>query len=251
MIKYKTIKNCGRLVVVQNTKENDNGTKVSKVFLDKLICGIITHSADYFDRYLKDTKNHDHIFGYRERQLHSVVCQSIADLTPSFVMEHPVYRKPHGKGKYSGHVDYWINYENYSFIMELKHCYFAYKRANSSAISKKFNAALKQLNSVKKEDCQNLSINKGLIKIALQAIVFYYGYRDDKVEDDIKERDFQKDFKQLFTNSSDLNNKEKVNFRSLWLLNERLVKPISYDNRFEIYPAVAFIGNVDTRLTKQ
>lgn len=240
----KKIKNCGRLIVVQYPKENDDGTKVSRVFLDKLICRIITHSTDYFDRYLKDTKDHDHIFGYRERQLHSVVCQSIADLTPSFVMEHPVKRKPHGGGKYSGHLDYWINYKHYSFIMELKHCYFAYKRANSNAISKKFEEALKQLKNVRKDACHNLKINNGLIKIALQAIVFYHVSRDDKVEEDIKKRDFQEDFKQLFTKCSYLGNNENVNFRSIWLLNERLIKPVRNDDRFDIYPAVAFIGKV-------
>ncbi|MBU4374759.1 MAG: hypothetical protein KJ714_10090, partial [Euryarchaeota archaeon] len=81
MIKYKTIKNCGEIGI--DFKDND-GTRVSKVFLEKLIRRIVKRSTNYYD------KTGEHIFVYKEKQLHSVICPSIADLTNSYVIEHPL-----------------------------------------------------------------------------------------------------------------------------------------------------------------
>ncbi|MCZ7381224.1 MAG: hypothetical protein O8C64_06605 [Candidatus Methanoperedens sp.] len=241
-MRYKTIKNCGE-IGIEFEKEDNDGTRVSKDFLEQLINRIVKRSTNYYD------KTGEHIFVYREKQLHSVICPSIADLTnngqtDSYVMEHPLIRKPHGEDEYSGHIDYWISYRKYSFVMELKHSYFSYEKANNPRqdISKKLNKALDQLKSVRKNECRDLSNNKGLIKIALQAIVFYHSSQEDIVEDEVNELDFKKTFKQLIINS-DLNNKS--NFRSLWLLNQRLIESVSYSNNlFEIYPAVAFVGYV-------
>lgn len=234
-MRYNTIKNCGE-IGIEFLKDDTDGARVTKDFLEKLIYNIVKRSTEYFD------ETGEHIFIYREKQLHSVVCPSIADLTGSYVMEHPLTRKPHGEDEYSGHVDYWISYRNYSFVMELKHCYFAYKNANDPRqdISKKFNKALDQLKNIRKNECRYLSINKGLIKIALQAIVFYQSSQEDIPLDDLKDRDFEDDFEQLILNT-DLN---ESNLRSLWLLHERLVESVEYDEVFEMYPAVAFVGNV-------
>ncbi len=236
-MRYKTIKNCGE-IGMEFLKDDTEGTRVSRDFLKRLIFNIVKRSAAYFD------ETGDNIFIYREKQLHSVVCPSIADVTPGYVMEHPLTRKPAGEDEYSGHVDYWINYRNYSYVMELKHSYFAYKNADAprQGISDKFNFAIKQLNSVRKDECRYLSDDsKGLIKIALQAIVVYQSSQDDIVLDDLKEWDFKKTFKQLIINT-DLKNKS--NFRSIWLLNETLIESVWYANGFEIYPAIAFVGNI-------
>ncbi len=235
-MRYKTIKNSGE-IGIEFLKDDDDGTRVSRDFLKRLIFNIIKRSTAYFN------ETGDHIFIYREKQLNSVVCPSIGDLTDSFVIEHPLTRKPHGDDEYSGRVDYWMNYRNYSYVMELKHSYFAYKMADSPRqdLSDKFNLAIKQLKSIKTDECRKLSYNsKGLIKIALQAIVFYQGSQDEILRDDLKELDFKKSFKQLITNT-DLN---ESNFRSLWLLNKGLIESVKYKNGYEIYPAVAFVGNV-------
>jgi hypothetical protein len=239
-MKFETIQNSGKLGIEYLTEDGD-GIKVSRDFLNNLIRNIIKRSTKYFD------ETGDHIFIYREKQIHSVVCPSIVDLTPCCVMEHPLTRKPHGDEEYSGKCDYWISYRNYSFVMELKHCYFAYRNANAprQEISNKFNKCIQQLKSIKKEECRNLSINKGMIRIALQTLVFYRGSQNELSYDDLEEQDFEDDFEQLIQNS-DL---EKSNVRSLWLLNKRLVKSFKYDNGNEIYPAVAFIGKIHEVIT--
>ncbi len=235
MIKYKTIKNCGEIGI--DFKDND-GTRVSKVFLEKLIRRIVKRSTNYYD------KTGEHIFVYKEKQLHSVICPSIADLTNSYVIEHPLRRQPSGDyDDYSGNVDYWINYGNYTYLMELKHCYFGYKNADNprKSISNIFNKALNQLKSIRKEECRNVTQNKGLLKIALQAIVFYESSNERISKDDLSKIDFKEVFQKLIKNSE---LKNKSNIISIWLLNERLIESVPWRKRFEIYPAVAFVGKV-------
>jgi hypothetical protein len=101
-MKFETIQNSGKLGIEYSTEDGD-GIKVSRDFLNKLIRNIVKRSTKYSD------ETEDHIFSYREKQLHSVVCPSIADLTPCCVMEHPLTRKPHGEEEYPGKCDYWIS----------------------------------------------------------------------------------------------------------------------------------------------
>ena len=236
-MKYKTIRYCGELGIEFGNIEGD-GARVSRDLLRKLLKRIVKRSTKYYDEL------GEHVFIYREKQLHSVVCPSIADITHSYLMEHPLIRKPAGEEEYRGNVDYWISYRNYSFLMELKHTYFAYRNADNprKSITKKFARAMEQLRSIRKEECRALTVNKGLIKIALQTVVFYEGSKNSIHKDDLKDRDFKNLFKKL-VNNTEL--EHRSNLRSLWVLDERLVKAVKYNkNSFEIYPAVAFFGNI-------
>ena len=233
---YETIRDCGELGIDFSNIEGD-GARVSRDFLRKLLQRIVKRSTKYYD------ETGDHVFIYREKQLHSVVCPSIADITASYLIEHPLIRKPAGEEEYLGNVDYWISYRNYSFLMELKHTYFAYRNADNPRknITKKFERAMEQLKNIRKEECRALTDNKGLIKIALQTVVFYKGSRYEIFKDDLRDENFKDLFKKL-VNNTELD--RRSNLLSLWVLNERLVEPVKYKNSFEIYPAVAFIGNI-------
>jgi len=235
-VKFQTVKNCGELGVKFQNIDSD-GARVSRDFLRKLLNNAVKRCTDYYN------ETGEHIFTYREKQLHSVICPSIADITPSYMIEHPLKRRPSGEDEISGHVDYWISYRNYSFLMELKHCYFAYRNADnpSQRISYKFNSAMNQLKNIRKDECKNLTINKGLIKIALLFVVFYEGSKDTISTDILGDRDFKNLFKKLMENV-ELQNTS--NLRCLWLLNERLIETVEYANWSEIYPAVAAIGNI-------
>ena len=123
-MKYATIKNCGEFgIEFENIK--GAGARVSREFIMKLLKRIVKRSTRYYE------ETGDHVFIYGEKQLHSVVCPSIADITFSYLMEHPSFRKPAGEEEYLGNVDYWISYKRYSFLMELKHAYFAYRYADN------------------------------------------------------------------------------------------------------------------------
>ena len=238
-MEFRTINNCGKLGF-DFSIDDGMGKKIVKDYLENLIENIVKRSTKYFD-----ANKNDHIFGYHEKQFHSVVCPSIADLTHYYVIEHPATRKPHGEDESSGYIDYWINYNKYSIVMELKHCYFAYKKINPNKdISKKFKKALQQLNSLKMDECRDYLIenrDEGLIKIALQTIVFRQTSQNHISNKELKDKDLEEDFDRLIQKAG----LKESNFKSLWLLHDRLNKSVKFDkNHFELYPAVAFVGKV-------
>jgi len=236
-LKYETINDCGELgIEFENIR--GHGARVTRDFLRKLLKHIVERAAQYYD------ETGEHVFTYRERQLHSVVCPSIADITSSYLIEHPLSRKPTGDAEYRGNVDYWIYYRDYSFLIELKHTYFAYRRGDNprKSIARKFLRALVQLANIRKKECRNLTFGKALIKIALEAVVFYRASEEeDRLKIDVEKRDFKALLGKMVENTE---LKYKSNLRALWVLDERLVEPVEYEKTFEIYPAVAFIGNV-------
>jgi hypothetical protein len=219
------------------------GANITREFLRRLLHQIITKSTKYYDE-ARHAGDQDHVFTYREKQFHSVVCPAIADITSYFLIENPLHRKPAGEAEYSGSVDYWIYYKNYSFMMELKHTYFAYTRADNprGTVTERFSEALKQLGDIRKDECRGLTYGNGLRKIALEAVVFYRGSKEEnKLKVDIKSEDFRVLLRKLLRNT-ELG--KRSNLHALWLLNKRLVTPFEYANTFEIYPAVAFVGHV-------
>jgi hypothetical protein len=220
-----------------------SGANIAKEFLRKLIYRIIIRSTKYYDN-AGCIGEPDHAFTYREKQFHSVVCPAIADITPYFLIENPLYRKPAGEEEYSGCVDYWIFYKNYSFMIELKHSYFAYTQANNPCriIAERFSKALQQLEEIRKDECRSLTYGNGLRKIALETVVFYRESKEEnKLKFDVKSENFRALFKKLLRNT-ELENRS--NFHALWILSNRLVAPFKYANTFEIYPAAAFVGHV-------
>ena len=242
-MKFQIIRNCGKLGI-EFLKDDSDGARVTKELLSKLLTNVVKRATAFYD---KTRLPGDHIFAYREQQFHSVVCPSIADITPSYVMEHSLRRKHSGEEESAGRADYWVNYRNYSFLMELKHDYFAYNRKRTSAgIVSNFNSAMDQLRSIKKDECRNLTVNKGLIKIALQTIVFYESSEKKLSRSSSKRRNFEELLNQLMSGFA---LSRKINMKSLWVLDKRLVEPFPYPNgMFEINPAVAFLANISDRI---
>jgi len=237
-MRFETVRNCGK-VGIEFLNVDTDGARVSRDFLTQLIFNIVRRSTDFYDK-IKNPG--DHVFSYRETQFHSVVCPSISDITPSFIVEHPLKRKPHGEKDYSGHVDYWISYRNYSFLMELKHTFFAYRRSHPrNTIAEKYNYAIDQLKTVKKPECRKLTLNKGLIKIAIEAIAFYEGSKYKFPKNHLRSLNFEDAFNKMLRN---MRLAEKPNLRAIWLLDTRLVEPYEYSETFEIYPALAFLGKI-------
>ena len=238
-MKYETINDCGELGIEFDDIKGP-GSRVSREFLRRFLKQFVLRSTEYYD------ETGDHVFYYREKQLHSVICPSIAHITPAFLMEHPLTRKPAGEEEYRGRADYWIYYKNHSFLMELKHAYFAYKRPYNprESITRKFAKTLEQLRNVRKDECRSLKFGDGLRKIALEAIVFYRRWKEEtKLKADLERYDFKSLFKELIENTE---LEHKSNLRAHWVLDKELVEPVEITSlhSFEIFPAVAIIGKV-------
>jgi hypothetical protein len=232
---YETIRNCGE-VGIEFSMEDSDGTRVTRRFLERLVKGIVRRSTDYY------YATGDYVFSYRERQMHSVVCPSIAAITRAYLMEHSLTRKPPGEDEYPGRIDYWISYRNYSFLMELKHGYFAYKRTSNPRqdLLKKFNSAMDQLKNIRKDECEWLGGgDKGLFKIAFLAITFFSGSESETKRDELGSEELKSHFNGMMKNSGLA---KITNLRAFWILDK--VEPVRYSNGEQIFPAVAFVGNV-------
>lgn len=235
------IRGCGELRIEFSRLEGI-GSRVTRDFLSDLLRWIVKRSKMYWK------KTGDHVFTYTERQMHSVVCPSIAKITGMYIMEHPVTRKPPRQKAYNGNVDYWISHKNFSFLMELKYTRFTYNRPNNprKSIAGKFLHATRQLKNIRKEECTAphlLAGNKGLIKIALEIIVFRRGSMDpnQNLEDDLKRLDFEDLFDKMLDTTG---LRRRTNFRALWSLNRELVETFEYGSKKVIFPAVAFVGKI-------
>jgi len=234
-MKYETIKKCGELGIEFNNIDE----RITIDFLKRLLRGIIERSTKYFD------ETGDHVFIYRERHMHSVICPAIANLTSSYLMELPLKRKPAGEEEYSGSVDYWVSYRNRSFLIELKHTYFAYRNVEAPRrkITEKMEEALDQLRSIRTDQCRYAAgSDKMLTKMALLTIVFYEGSKKKISEKNVMKLDFKNIFRKMLNKTGLM---KTSNLLSLWVLDRRLVIPFEYQNKEnEMYPAVGFIGEI-------
>lgn len=126
------------------SSRDDKGSRVARSFLERLVKNTIKHSIKYYEA------TEDHLFTYREKQLHSAVCPSIADITSAYLIEQPLKRKRYGEKKtHHGNVDYWIRHRNTTFLLELKHNYFAYRNTSHPRKSKQANSRLHSASSRK------------------------------------------------------------------------------------------------------
>jgi hypothetical protein len=235
-MKFERITGCGELGI-EFKGISGLGEKVTKEFLSELIEKVVRQMVKYYD----DTG--DYVFAYGEKQLHSVICPSIAGITSGFVMEHPLERKPPGEQKYTGHVDYWLSHRKISYLIELKHAYLAIARdIPRKSIATKLSRAIRQLKDVPESERMFLSeYNKTLVEIALEVVTFFRSSESTKKVDDIKTGAIKDAFKNMTGYPSI---QRKLNMQSLWLLDRKKVKPIEFANYAQIYPAVAFIGSI-------
>jgi hypothetical protein len=234
-LEYEKIKGLGELGV-EFSKEDDDGSRVAKDFLEKLVKNIIKRSIKYYEA------TEDHVFTYREKQLHSVVCPSIADITDSYLIEHPLKRKRRGeKQAHHGNVDYCVRHRNTTFLLELKHTYFAYRNTNypRKSIVEKFEDALDQLKKIPRNQYSTLLTSDFLLKVALETIVFYRSSKNKNLEDNLESAIFKQAFEKMLV-STGLSTKS--NFQALWIINRKFVTPFPADKSNDIYPAVAFVG---------
>ena len=100
-----------------------SGMRVTRSLLDRLFKETIRLMKRYYNNFDNDT--HEYGFYYSERQLHTFLTPAIDKLTGGFFLfESPIKRGKSGRrGAYEGRVDYWLNYRNSSYLLELKHAW--------------------------------------------------------------------------------------------------------------------------------
>ena len=120
-------------------------------------------------------------FLFRERQLDSVVLPVMSDLCKGLVIaEYPVIRENNIKGcekiKSSGRIDYWCIYKDYSFVIEMKHSYDAFKTKTTNdkrLIERWKTMTTSQLQTIRGELKRFEEKTKGIIRLGLHFVTPY------------------------------------------------------------------------------
>ncbi len=241
-MRFATLRNCGQLAIEFNNDDSE-GARVARDLLRELVRNSVKRCVAYYD------KTGDHVFAHGERELNSVICPSVAAITPAFLTEYLLTRKLAGEDETLGRVDYWISYRKFSFLLELKHSEFAYKNSKTPGtdIFNKFNEACKQLKAIRKADSQIVAFTSGakeLIKIAFETIVFYRETEKENKKVSLRKKDIISLFSKIVKNKG---LDKPANMRALWILKPELIElqaPLEYGSYDRVYHAVAFVGNI-------
>jgi hypothetical protein len=244
---FRKIKNCGMLgidfVNLRTPCEGRTLETITKSFLSKLVKNCVIRATSYSDKTAKGDENYrDYIYRYSEKPLHSIICPSLADITPIFMIEQPSTRKPRGRQAYSGHIDYRVSYKDATYIIELKYARLTYGKKPKDKVKDNFEKAIEQISHIKRSEMEFLcqKNDKYYLRIALEWITFRKGSKEgEKLENSDTEQ-----IKMSFDQLRKINTLKTANMFALWLPEERLRKPIEYTNKFVKYPAVGFIAKV-------
>ncbi|HHW41619.1 MAG TPA: hypothetical protein GXX19_10830 [Syntrophomonadaceae bacterium] len=170
---------------------------------------------------------------------------SIAKVADAALMEQPVTRNTKGSSSH-GWLDYWAMYGNTVFLIEVKHAWCSVtsgviKKSTQDAYSK----ALLQLKRISSSEASDLSGGSSFIKIALAVVPFYQASKNkDKLIPITDKEKIEEVHNNLVAGLT-----PPPNWSCIWLLHERLQKPVEYDDgRHELYPFVGVIAQVDNCL---
>lgn len=210
------------------------GTRICRDFISKLFNSFTQKCFKCYET------TEELIYAYDEKQLYSALIPAIAEITKhGFLMEQPVTRKTRGEKEYSGKMDIWAQYKNYSFAIEIKH---SYTDLGSDGLTKgsidKYKEGIKQIRSLKPKERELITVGNGLFLGALLFTTF--SIRGDKKEG----------ISSIDCNLTDIFNeirvdnrlKPKPNLFCFWKIPEKLKEPVEYENYFEAYPALGVIG---------
>ena len=187
-------------------------------------------------------------FMYGESQLNTIIAPALSKITPAFLMESPVTRKwssirNEDWEDSTGHVDYWCNYRDIDFLIEIKHSWDAY---NSDEVTKetqnKWESVLTQVSLIK-DDAKELSkYSNGVFLLPLLIVPIFETVPEDNEPDSIE------NFNELLDIQDEYRDKlkPKPNWHALWILNENLTESckFEYENKTEYYPGVLFFSKL-------
>lgn len=177
--------------------------QVGKDFVVNLLYGMAKLAIKYYE-------NSDMDFPYRygERQLTSLILPTLSKMSNGAVMsEYPVKRNRNTKkvklDNASGRLDYWCIYKDFSFAIEVKHSFDAFKSSVTCKedITKWQCLNTKQLPSLKDEIRNEWTDpTKGVIPIGLHFITSYSYSGKPLTEEKRKEiiKQYRKDVPILF-----------------------------------------------------
>lgn len=167
-------------------------------------------------------------------------------ITDNFLMESPVNRNwsqsDDDKNDAHGWVDYWCEYKNYSYYIELKHGFKAYKsKLIRKNVKEEWETAYNQLDSLVDEINLEKEYSKGVFKIMLHVLPIYLHSSSESIKCEIEIEDL---IEQQINSMEEISKLYQPNWSALWKLDDNLCKEYSFINGFEKYPAVLILAKV-------
>lgn len=239
-----TLYNTGKLFTLSRNVRQGKGSFIAHDFLFEWAVGFAREAKKYIDKIEEPP------FIYGERQLTASLIPALAKITHVFLTEMPVSRKrPNIKDrkksdyKYLGWVDFWANYKDYDFYIELKHDYDAY---NSYKIRKSVFQNWRVMNEKQlpdlEDDAKYLSADKKAAYTISLHVITIYKYWQKKYGDNVivQESDLIEIQKRYFHQF------KEANWCGLWSLHPKLVENSywEYDNHYETHPGVIFLSKI-------
>ncbi|MGE4297484.1 MAG: hypothetical protein AB7E47_05590 [Desulfovibrionaceae bacterium] len=132
---------------VDHALQDGEGVRRTSAFFRDMVVGFIDLSAEYC------RSEGDFPFCYKEMQSVPTLCAAISRQTPCFMAEAPVVRGAKGDdGGSRGRVDIWARHKSECYFIEAKHNFIGLdKQCELKDISAKWQVALEQLDSVRKQ----------------------------------------------------------------------------------------------------
>lgn len=228
-------------------------------FIKELFCRVCRQSLLYNNSKYGII---EYPFIFRERQLDSVVLPVISSLCKGLVIaEYPVVRDSNMKGfekeSSKGRIDYWCVYKDYSFVIEMKHSYDAFKTdttKDARLIKRWETMTISQLQDVRDEIKHFGERTNGLIRLGLHFIT-PYSERSKDIDKVTYFEDRQKEIlRRLSEDVSRRKPKTTVpDFLASWALpNEKKYLEVPYKGTYpglmllgKIFPAISHDGCVN------
>ena len=185
-------------------------------------------------------------FTDRERQIHSVLLPSIAEISDLVYTEKLVSRARRRGSKF-GFLDYWVYYRDIVLMMEVKKVFQGYGSSKlRSSTKERWKEVVDQVNSVGYDEISDMNVSADKnFRVAMMNLTLYQGSSWKDSLGFVGEEVLQ-DF-DLVLDSLD----PRPNWAMAWSLSRDLQEPIRYGERgdyyYETYPASLFLGLVRKR----
>ncbi len=244
--------------VLSSCLNREEDMVIAYIFVKKLFCRVCAQSLLFCNNKYRIC---DYPFLYSERQLDSVVLPVISELCKGLVIaEYPVVRDSNMKGyekeDSKGRIDYWCIYKDYSFVIEMKHSYDAFRTdaTKDERLIKRWETMnIGQLQDIRSQVKHFEETTRGLIRIGLHFITPYSNSKHDGRKEfiDFYESKQKEILKRLYDDvSRSKPSKTTPNFMASWVLprNDKYFG-VPYVGTYpglmllgKIYPAIAHEG---------
>jgi hypothetical protein len=229
-----TINNTGHFLE-KNNLPHGYGMKKAATFLRKSTKGFALNCSKFYDA-VKDIP-----FTYRERQIHSMLLPAIAKISQAAFVEQPINRKINGNSQY-GWIDYWVYYEPFVFLIELKHGWHSLKSQKiRQSTLQSWRKAIEQTEAITRSEAKSISVDPNrILKISLMIVTYYQGSHTLEKLTPLNKNDVIAAHEFLINNLN-----PSPNWNCLWALNKKFQNASTFkDKRNEFYPSVGIIAKV-------